>query len=165
MSDEFKEPLLPSSPLTPGETKLFFGSDSSRIIIHYWSDFDSGDHQMHEMDISHNSRILDVILEAINQFELEHKNLSDYSLRMANGSGKPKTSMPAFDLGQNALETRITRFALCYKRIEKQETFVQVEETSPVLKSEEKRVEEKRVQTLQQDEKKRRKFCCCFYSD
>ena len=120
---------------------------------------------MHEMDISHNSCILDVILESIAQFELQHKNPSDYCLRMANGSGKPKTSMPAFDLGQNVLETRNTRFALCFKKVEKQETFVQVEETSPLLKNEEKKVEEKRIQNLQQDGKKRRKFCCCFYSE
>lgn len=120
---------------------------------------------MHEMDVSHTSRVLDIVLESIGQFELEHKNVADYSLRMANGSGKPKMSMPAFDIGQNVLETKITRFALCVKKVEKQEVFVKVEDSSPLLKNEEKKQEEKKVENLQQDGKRRNKFCCCFYSE
>jgi hypothetical protein len=179
MSKELSESLLPSSPLTAGESKLFFGvSSTSKVVIHYWSNFDSGDHLIHEMEVTQMSHILDIIVDSIQKFNLAIKNPSEYQLRMANGSGKPKTSMPAFDVAINALETGTTRFALCLKKVEKKEEFETVGESSPLLPRDDPQVKEKKEdghknqekveaprQSLQQSGKPRRRFCCCFYTE
>ena len=178
MSEGISDPLLPSSPLTAGESRLFFGASStSKVLIHYWSNFDSGEHQIHEMEITQLSHILDIIIESIQIFNLTHKAPSDFLLRMANGSGKPKTSMPAFDVGTNVIESGTTRFALCLKTIEKKENFEVLGESSPLLsnpagqtlvKHEEKKQKEETKTNLQQSHQKsekRRRFCCCFYSE
>ena len=178
MSEGIRDPLLPSSPLTAGESRLFFGASStSRVLVHYWSHFDSGEHQIHEMEITQLSHILDIIIESIQIFNLTHKTPSDFLLRMANGSGKPKTSMPAFDVGTNVMETGTTRFALCLKNFEKKQEFEAVGESSPLLnnpdnepvakKEEKKQNEESKISLQQSHQKaeKRRRFCCCFYSE
>ncbi len=175
MSKELSDSLLPSSPLTAGESKLFFGvSSTSKVVVHYWSNFDSGDHLIHEMEVTQMSHILDIIVDSIQNFDLTRKSPNDYLLRMANSSGKPKTSMPAFDVGINAIETGTTRFALCFKGGEKKEEFETVGESSPLLppdplpQKEKKEVKEKAKEpreSLQQSGKQRRRFCCCFYTE
>ena len=175
MSKENKEPLLPKSPPSPVMDNKWLGvveTNTNIVIIHHWSEYDQGTHKIHEIEISNFHRVLDIIIQSIHQFYPDQTDPNQFSLRIADKSGKPKTSMPVLDIGQMIYDTGIVRFALCNKSLDirKSEKFEKLDDT-PADKEPPKTIQnvltEPTKTNLEQRGKKnpKKKICCCFYSD
>ena len=175
MSKEYNESLLPKSPPSPLKDNKWLdvaSSNTKKIIIHYWSEYDEGLHKFHEIEITNTHRVLDVIILSIQQFEPSAIDPGQFYLRIADKSGKPKTSMPTLDVGQGIFDIGIVRFALCSKLLDarRSEKFEKFEDQSPTEIKEPPAFltnqSDNKVVTLEQRGKSgRRKICCCFYSE
>lgn len=173
MSKENQEPLLPKSPPSPVQEIKWLESGTSNtkiVIIHHWSEYDQGSHKIHEIEIQNSHRVLDIIILSAQQFYPGTTDPSMFSLRIANASGKPKTSMPVLDVGQGIFDTGIVRFALCSKVLDskRSELFENFEAASPTETVENPKIVGAPINHLEQHEKKpstRKRICCCFYSE
>ncbi|OMJ74603.1 hypothetical protein SteCoe_26421 [Stentor coeruleus] len=111
---------------------------------------------------------------SIAQFYPQGADPGSFYLRLADKSGKPKTSMPVLDVNQSIMQIGVVRFALCskiqdVKRSEKFDEFNDLannhQEPPKVLGRNEndKEIQESIKQNTSGTFKK--KICCCFSSD
>lgn len=87
--------------------------------MHYWSQFNDGDHHMVDIDAYQNDKIIDLVTKSVEHFSVKNGIKNDpmiYLLRFADKKGKPKTDMPLLDIGQSAIDANFQRFALCEKK-------------------------------------------------
>ena len=117
--------------------------------------------------------MLDAILLSLLQFQPTVTDPNQFSLRIADKAGKPKTSMPTLDVGQGIFDIGIVRFALCNKLLDssRSEKFEKFEDqAAPEVVEPPKFItnqSDTKIENLQQKGKSttRRKICCCFYSE
>ncbi|OMJ80311.1 hypothetical protein SteCoe_19465 [Stentor coeruleus] len=170
------EPLLPMSPPSPLKgVGLDLGSSNTKIIVvHHWSEYDEGTHKIHEIEITGSNRVLDVIMLSVAQFYTSGADPSNFNLRLADKSGKPKTSMPVLDINQGIMQIGVVRFALCSKGqdVKRSEKFDKYEETTSSTSDPPKNVKiteniKGSPQSMEQrtSVKIKKKICCCFTSD
>ena len=166
--------MLPKSPPSPVHDNRWLEAsnlNSKIVIIHHWSEYDQGSHTIHEIEIQQTHRVLDVIMLSVQQFYPQGTDPSMFSLRIADKSGKPKTSMPVLDISQGIFDTGIVRFALCNKALDsrRSEKFEKFEEPSPTeIKEPPKTVTvTSSTANLEQHTQKstKKRICCCFYSE
>lgn len=171
-----QEPLLPMSPPSPMKgVGLEFGvSNTKFIVVHHWSEYDMGVHKIHEIEISGSNRVLDVIMLSVTQFYALGTDPSNFNLRIADKSGKPKTSMPVLDINQDIMQFDIVRFALCNKEQDSKRSgkFDKYEPITPPANEPPKNIKtpdkiKGSPQSMEQRTsiKIKKKICCCFTSD
>jgi hypothetical protein len=101
----------PSSdtPLTPE-------FPTKKVMVHYWRDYDKGDHLFTEVETSPDYSVLDLMhemKEKINKKLEDKKDISNYVIRTANKEGKPKIDMPILETSQKVHSLGFVRFVLC----------------------------------------------------
>jgi hypothetical protein len=171
MSKEKQEPLLGKSPPKEFESKWGESRNTKTIMVHHWSEYDQGVHKFHEIEINNGLRVLDIIILSIQQFYPSETDPSQFFIRLADKSGKPKTSMPVLDVGQTIYDTGMVRFALCSKQqdVRKSEKFEKFEDNpaSPKESPNTSAATNKTSNILEQHQKRtvKKKFCCCFNSE
>jgi len=90
----------------------------SNVVVHFWTNYNSGEHFFTDIEVFQDHRVLDVITKAVEHFSTQTKipgNPNLYLMRFANKKGEPKSDMPVLDIGQKVIETNFNRFALCEK--------------------------------------------------
>lgn len=179
MSKEIQEPILPKSPPSPPSPLYRVGldpvsSDTKIVVVHYWSEYDTGNHKIHEIEITSSNRVLDAIILSIEQFYPQGADPRNFYLRLADKSGKPKTSMPVLDVNQSIMQIGVVRFALCskiqdVKRSEKFDEFNDLpnneQEPPKVLGKNENDTGFKGSIEQNTSGTFKKRICCCFSSD
>jgi hypothetical protein len=167
MLKEIQEPILPKSPPSPPSPLYRGGLDpvssyTKLVVVHFWSEYDTGIHKMHQIEITSSDRVLDAIMLSIEKFYPQGADPRNFCLRLADKSGKPKTSMPVLDVNQIIMQIGVVRFVLCsktqdVKRSEKFDEFNDLPNNEQVgIKGS---IEQNTIGTF------KKRICCCFSSD
>ena len=92
------------------------------VSVFYWSQYDSGERYIYDVELLAPHSIKDLIHLSIAHFThngaLSDTRVDNYLLRAADKRTKPKTHFPAFGLSEKVIDTQITRFALCSRRLD-----------------------------------------------
>ena len=101
--------LSSDTPLTPEFT-------TKKVVVHFWLEYNSGDHLLKEVDTSPEHTVLDLMHEMktliITKYD-NKKETTSYVIRTANKQGKPKIDMPIFETSQKIHNLGFQRFVLC----------------------------------------------------
>ena len=105
-------------PVLPGVVQ----PRTKTISVFYWSDYDTGTKYTYTVEVAAQNFIRDLIQHSIVYFQskgaLHDPRPENYLFRAANKESKPKTHFPAFGLDQKAVDTGMTRFALCHRTMD-----------------------------------------------
>lgn len=106
--------LLGSTPSS--DTPLTPEFATKKVVIHFWLEYNSGDHILTEVDTSPEYTVLDLMYEMktlISKKYDDKKEITSYVIRTANKEGKPKIDMPIFETSQKIHNLGFDRFVLC----------------------------------------------------
>ena len=159
---------------TPNDAINASGLELHKVMIsvHYWAQYNKGQHLMHNLEVYQNQKVIDVIEIAVKYFSevlmqeqtQMDSQIGNYLLRFANKQGQPKSDMPYLDAGQSVIETCYFRFALCHRMVD--------EKAKVKLRAISNLEDVSKFETLPQsmfeaeEKKTKRNFlCCCFSSD
>lgn len=160
---------------TPNDAINASGLELHKVMIsvHYWAQYNKGQHLMHSLEVYQNQKVIDVIEIAVKYFSevlmqeqtQMDSQIGNYLLRFANKQGLPKSDMPYLDAGQSVMETCYFRFALCHRMVDekakvKLRAISNLEDVSKFETLPQSMFEAEKKET-----KKRNFLCCCFSSD
>lgn len=148
-------------------------SNKVMISVHYWVQYNKGQHLMHSLEVYQNHKVIDVINLAVKYFSeilmTENtqidRHIANYVLRFANKQGMPKSDMPYLDSGQSVIETCYVRFALCHRMVDEKakEKLRAISNLDDVTKFE--TLPQSLFEAENKEIKKRNFLCCCFSSE
>lgn len=94
------------------------------VSVFYWSLYNTGESYTYTVELQAHHTVKDLIRCSLAYFAPKaslRENRSDcYLLRAADKKTMPKTHFPAFGLDQTVIDTRITRFSLCSKKLDEE---------------------------------------------
>jgi len=133
------------------------------VSVFYWSLYDTGKSYVYVVELQASHTVGDLIQSSLAYFapkaSLIESKPECYLLRAADKKSLPKTHFPAFGLNQAVIETRLFRFALCYKKLDD-------EAKKKLLDDEDLTLHPEPVPVPKSEQAKRpqRRFFCCHVS-
>lgn len=120
------------------------------VSVFYWSLYDTGESYVYTVELQASHTVKDLIQSSIAYFARKTSIIDTrpegYVLRAADKKTLPKAHFPAFGLNQAVIETRLSRFALCNKKLDEE--------------AKRKLADEEDIE-LQPTQKPKRRFFCC----
>lgn len=94
------------------------------VSVFYWSLYSAGESYAYTVELQANHTVKDLIQSSLAYFaskaSLRDTRPESYLLRAADKKTMPKTHFPAFGLNQAVIDTRISRFSLCSKKLDEE---------------------------------------------